>query len=201
MPERDACEELHGERASVGMVASATREVIVHELGHVVFDLALDERGRRAFRSAFVRTGWRNAPFVPPSSSSPTSSRTGRSMRGPPTPRWLEPAELSRLLREHELPPVVGPWPTSSLAIRFRRRASHSLTAGRSQSTPKAGSARREAHPRLRRRCGEEGGPRGETWFPPSCRRWDSNPHALSRHRILSPARLPVPPLRRQTSG
>ena len=49
------------------MMASATREVIVHELGHVVFDLALDERGRRAFRSAFVRTGWRNAPFVPPS--------------------------------------------------------------------------------------------------------------------------------------
>ena len=41
--------------------------MIVHELGHVVFDLALDERGRRAFRSAFIRTGWGNAPYVPAS--------------------------------------------------------------------------------------------------------------------------------------
>ncbi len=28
-------------------------------------------------------------------------------------------------------------------------------------------------------------------------RRWDSNPHALNGHRILNPARLPIPPLRR----
>ena len=41
----DACEEVHGDRATVGMAVSASREVIVHELGHVVFDLALDERG------------------------------------------------------------------------------------------------------------------------------------------------------------
>ena len=28
------------------------------------------------------------------------------------------------------------------------------------------------------------------------CRRWDSNPHVFWGHRILNPARLPVPPLR-----
>ena len=61
----DACEEAQGERASIGMAVSASREVIVHELGHVVFDLALDERGRRALRSAFIRTGRENARFIP----------------------------------------------------------------------------------------------------------------------------------------
>ena len=28
------------------------------------------------------------------------------------------------------------------------------------------------------------------------CRRWDSNPHEINSHWILSPACLPVPPLR-----
>ena len=98
-------------------------------------------------------------------------------------PRWLAPARaLAPAARARELPPVVGPWPTSSLAIRFRRRASHSLTAGRSQSTPKAGLARREAHPRLRRRCGEEGGPRGKHGFPR---------HAEGGTRTHTPFRAP----------
>ncbi len=97
----DACEELHGERASVGMVASATREVIVHELGHVVFDLALDERGRRVFRSAFVRTGWENARFVPPSEQFADQLAHWALGDRSTDPRWLAPADLSRLLREH----------------------------------------------------------------------------------------------------
>ena len=73
----------------------------MHELGHVVFDLALDERGRRAFRSAFVRTGWRNAPFVPPSEQFADQLEHWALGARSTDPRWLEPAELSRLLREH----------------------------------------------------------------------------------------------------
>lgn len=97
----DACEEVHGERATVGIAVSASREVILHELGHVVFDLALDERGRRAFRSAFVRTGWRNAPYVPPGEQ--FADQIERWATGGPSddPRWLQRAELERLLREH----------------------------------------------------------------------------------------------------
>ena len=71
-------------------MASATREVIVHELGHVVFDLALDERGRRAFRSAFVRTGWRNAPFVPPSEQFADQLAHWALGEESTDPRWLE---------------------------------------------------------------------------------------------------------------
>ena len=49
-------------------------------------------------------------------------------------------------------------------------------------------------HPRARPRGAAEVHilSRGSDW----CRRWDSNPHALSGHPILSRARLPVPPHR-----
>jgi hypothetical protein len=97
----DACEELHGERASIGMVASATREVIVHELGHVVFDLALDERGRRAFRSAFIRTGWANARYVPPSEQFADQLEHWALGEASEDPRWMARAEFEQLLRVH----------------------------------------------------------------------------------------------------
>jgi hypothetical protein len=97
----DACEQLHGERASVGMAVSASREVIVHELGHVVFDLALDERGRRAYRSAFIRTGWRNAPYVPPSEQFADQLEHWVVGEASDDPRWLSRTEFERLLREH----------------------------------------------------------------------------------------------------
>jgi hypothetical protein len=97
----DACEEIHGDRVTVGIATSATRAVVIHELGHAVFDLALDERGRRAFRSAFIRTGWENARFVPPSEQ--FADQIEHWAAGEPSgdPRWLPRDELSRLLREH----------------------------------------------------------------------------------------------------
>ena len=97
----DACEDVDGERASIGMAVSATREVIVHELGHVVFDLAFDERGRRAFRSAFIRTGWSNARFVPPSEQFADQLEHWALDERSTDPRWLQRAEFSRMLREH----------------------------------------------------------------------------------------------------
>jgi hypothetical protein len=97
----DACEDVEGDRAKVGIASSATRAVILHELGHVVFDLALDERGRRAFRSAFIKTGWRNAPYVPPGEQfADQLGHWGLGERSTDT-RWLVRAEFSRMLREH----------------------------------------------------------------------------------------------------
>lgn len=97
----DACEELHGDRAAVGIAVTATRGVILHELGHAVFDLALDERGRRAFRTAFIRTGWENARFVPPSEQ--FADQIEHWALGEPSdePRWLPRATLTRMLRDH----------------------------------------------------------------------------------------------------
>lgn len=97
----DACEDVHGDRATVGMAVSASREVIVHELGHVVFDLALDERGRRAFRSAFIRTGWRNAPYVPPSEQFADQLVHWVFGEESTDPRWLSGGELASMLRAH----------------------------------------------------------------------------------------------------
>ena len=97
----DACEALNGERASVGMAVSASREVIVHEVGHAIFDLALDERGRRAYRSAFIRTGWRNAPYVPPSEQFADQLEHWAFGEVSDDPRWLQRTEFEQLLREH----------------------------------------------------------------------------------------------------
>ena len=97
----DACEEVQEERASIGMAVSASREVIVHELGHVVFDLALDERGRRAFRSAFIRTGWENARFISVSEQFADQVEHWALGEASTDPRWLPPTELAHLLRTH----------------------------------------------------------------------------------------------------
>jgi hypothetical protein len=75
--------------------------VILHELGHVVFDLALDERGRRAYRSAFIRTGWRNAPYVPPSEQFADQLEHWALREASDDPRWMPPTQFARLLREH----------------------------------------------------------------------------------------------------
>ena len=97
----DACEDVDGERASIGMAVSATRDVVVHELGHVVFDLALDERGRRAFRSAFIRTGWSNARYIPPSEQFADQLEHWALDEKSTDTRWLQRAEFSRMLHEH----------------------------------------------------------------------------------------------------
>ena len=113
----DACEDVDGERASVGMAVSASREVIVHELGHVVFDLALDERGRRAFRSAFIRTGWDNARFVPVSEQFADQVEHWALGEASSDPRWLSGGELASLLRAHaSVSPALGPRPAPTLA-------------------------------------------------------------------------------------
>ena len=97
----DACEDVHGDRATIGISAAATRAVIVHELGHVVFDLALDERGRRAFRAAFVHTGWEKACCIPVSELFADQVAHWALDEESGDPRWLRRAEFSRLLREH----------------------------------------------------------------------------------------------------
>jgi hypothetical protein len=97
----DACEEVHGDRASIGMAVSASREVIVHELGHVVFDLALDERGRRAFRSAFIRAGRDNARFIPVSEQFADQVAHWALGEESGDPRWLPRNEFAQLLRTH----------------------------------------------------------------------------------------------------
>jgi len=96
----DACEEVHGDRASVGIAVAASREVILHELGHAVFDLALDERGRRAFRSAFIRTGWEKVRFIPVSEQFADQLEHWVLGAASEDPRWLTRQEFSRLLGE-----------------------------------------------------------------------------------------------------
>lgn len=71
----DACEYHEGDALTsvtrvqrVGVTISFRRLdpfVILHELGHAVFDLALDEPGRRLFLKAFVRAGWGEAGATP----------------------------------------------------------------------------------------------------------------------------------------
>jgi hypothetical protein len=97
----DACEEVEGDRVRVGIATTATRAVILHELGHAIFDLALDERGRRAYRAAFIQTGWRNAPYVPPGEQ--FADQLEHWALGEPSddPRWLSRTAFERLLRDH----------------------------------------------------------------------------------------------------
>lgn len=57
----DACEQVDGDEATIGIEPGAAPFVILHELGHVVFDLALDERARGIFRTALRRAGWNGA--------------------------------------------------------------------------------------------------------------------------------------------
>jgi hypothetical protein len=57
----DACEHVEGDRATIGIASRAQPFVVLHELGHVVFDLALDERARRIFRTTLRRAGWQGA--------------------------------------------------------------------------------------------------------------------------------------------
>lgn len=60
----DACEEVVGDHATIGFTHVRYPFVVFHELGHVVFDLALDERGRRIFLAAFKRAGsWETCCF------------------------------------------------------------------------------------------------------------------------------------------
>lgn len=57
----DACEDVDGDHATVGFTRVTDPFVVLHELGHVVFDLALDERGRRTFGKALAQAGWEGA--------------------------------------------------------------------------------------------------------------------------------------------
>lgn len=60
----DACEHDDGGKVTLSF-RRLTPFVAAHELGHAVFDLALDEPGRRFFLRAFVRAGWRGAGSTP----------------------------------------------------------------------------------------------------------------------------------------
>jgi hypothetical protein len=61
----DACERVENGRTTIGFRRSVEPFVVMHELGHVVFDIGLDETGRRLFRSAFIDAGWRTACCTP----------------------------------------------------------------------------------------------------------------------------------------
>jgi hypothetical protein len=75
----------------------------------------------------------------------------------------------------------------------LRRCLDRSLTSSRRFApAPKAGLAGREAHDGSGSPSDEEGGPRGKHGFIRAV-----EPTRLEGHRILSPARLPVSPLRR----
>ena len=75
--------------------------MIVHELGHVVFDLALDERGRRAFRSAFIRDGLEERAVRPAVEQFADQLEHWALGEASDDPRWLLRPSFARLLREH----------------------------------------------------------------------------------------------------
>jgi hypothetical protein len=54
----DACENAENGRATIGFRRSLEPFVVLHELGHVVFDIGLDETGARLFRTELIRAGW-----------------------------------------------------------------------------------------------------------------------------------------------
>jgi hypothetical protein len=62
----DACESENGGAVTLSF-RRANPYVVMHELGHAVFDLGLDEPGRRQFFAGFVKAGWRGAGSTPPS--------------------------------------------------------------------------------------------------------------------------------------
>ena len=54
----DACERVDGSAVTIGL-RRFEPFVVMHEFGHAVFDVGLDEAGRRLFLSAFLLAGWR----------------------------------------------------------------------------------------------------------------------------------------------
>jgi len=62
----DACERVDADRATIGLRRFESF-VVLHEVGHAIFDLGLDEPGRRLFLAAFVRAGWKGECCTPSS--------------------------------------------------------------------------------------------------------------------------------------
>jgi hypothetical protein len=62
----DACENEQEGVVTLSFIHTDSY-VVLHELGHAVFDLGLDEPGRRQFLTEFVKAGWRGAGSTPPS--------------------------------------------------------------------------------------------------------------------------------------
>lgn len=60
----DACENAENGLATIGFRKDLEPFVVLHELGHVVFDIGLDERGARLFRTELLRAGWRDRGHV-----------------------------------------------------------------------------------------------------------------------------------------
>ena len=54
----DACENAENGRATIGFRRGLEPFVVLHELGHVVFDIGLDETGARLFRTELIRAGF-----------------------------------------------------------------------------------------------------------------------------------------------
>ena len=113
----DACEEAHGDHATIGIASDATPFVVLHELGHVVFDLALDERARRVFRAALIRAGWKGACCFRTSEGFADQlaywalGEVPAGVRSYSDRMYLSREEFAGLLREHASyrpPPVIG---------------------------------------------------------------------------------------------
>jgi hypothetical protein len=102
----DACEN-----ENAGIVTLSFRGldpyVVLHELGHAVFDLALDEPGRRQFFAEFVKAGWRGAGSTPPSEIFADQLAFYALGRVPPTidsysnKMYLSPLRFAQLLEEN----------------------------------------------------------------------------------------------------
>lgn len=113
----DACEKIEGDRATLGL-GRIDPFVVLHEIGHVVFDLGLDEAGRKISLAALKRAGWRDACCINLSEAFADQLAYWALGRVPPgvdsyTDRmYLPRAGFARLLRENAAYrplPVVGP--------------------------------------------------------------------------------------------
>ena len=180
----DACEEVEGDRAKVGIASSASARGDPPRAR----SRGLRSRARRA-RPPGVSLGFHPNGLEERAVRSTLGAvrRPARALgarRASDDPRWMPRAEFVRLLREHAaLPPALGTWPAASLTysdsraevaeladapdsksgaregvwVRFPPSASRH--GSQRISTPQAGFARRGFRARLA--SSEEGGSRG----------------------------------------
>ncbi len=116
----DACEHLRGGQASISL-GRVDPFVVLHEFGHVVLDLGLDEAGARAFEGAFIHSPlWRGGccPYLHGVFADQFAFwALGGRPRGVISyghPQLLSAARFGQMLAEHygyRPRPILGPLP------------------------------------------------------------------------------------------